>query len=229
MELKKREILFYMGVINMKVHYYLDWFYDEGFSDKLVDALNEDIIERKSLVMIIAESYDDNEQVNIEGIFERKWFNQADIFFDEYHLIDYHMKKEDAQRLIREASVIFLCGGYPQYQKCLLTEYELSDLIKKSTAVVMGTSAGGMNMSDEYFDEGNFYKGMALDDFSFEAHFDYENTALIEERFSLSEKMDIYVAADRNGAVRVKESKIDVLGNTYLISNSNIRKLVESF
>jgi cyanophycinase len=213
----------------MKTHYYLDWFYDKGFSEKLVNVLHEDITDRKSLVMISAESSDyKDEQVNIDGVFERTWFNQANIFFDEYHLIDHRTQKEDAQRLIQNASAVFLCGGNPQYQKHLLTEYELSDLIKKCNAVVMGTSAGGMNMSDEYVDKCIVYEGMALNHFSFEAHFDHDNTALIEERFPLSEKMDIYVAADKDGAVRVKGSKIDVIGNVYLISHSKIQKLVET-
>lgn len=213
----------------MKTYYYLDWFYDGGFSEKLANVLHEDITDSKSLVLISAESPDYNdEQVNIDGVFERTWFNQAGILFDEYHLIDYRMQKEDAQRLIQNASVVFLCGGSPQYQMHLLMEYELSDLIKKSNAVVMGTSAGGMNMCDEYVDEGNVYEGMALNYFSFEAHFDHNNAALIEERFPLSEKMDIYVAADKDGAVRVKDDKIDIIGNVYLISRSKIQKLVET-
>lgn len=215
--------------ITLQIRYYLDWFYEKGFSDKLVSALNEDILERKSLVMIAAESYDDTEeQVSGDNIFEKTWFDQADIFFDEYHLIDSNLQKEAAQRLIQEASVIFLCGGYPQYQMRLLKEYALVDLIEKSKALVMGTSAGGMNMSDEYFDEGRIYRGLALDKFSFEAHFDYANKALIEERRILSEKMVIYVAADKEGALRVRAGKLDIIGNVYLISQSDIQKLVET-
>lgn len=215
--------------ITLQIRYYLDWFYEKGFSDKLVSALNEDIVERKSLVMIAAESYDDTEeQVSGDNIFEKTWFDQADIFFDEYHLIDSNLQKEAAQRLIQEASVIFLCGGYPQYQMRLLKEYALVDLIEKSKALVMGTSAGGMNMSDEYFDEGRIYRGLALDKFSFEAHFDYANKALIEERRILSEKMAIYVAADKEGALRVRAGKLDIIGNVYLISQSDIQKLVET-
>ncbi|MEK3737102.1 MULTISPECIES: Type 1 glutamine amidotransferase-like domain-containing protein [Paenibacillus] len=213
----------------MKTHYYLDWFYDKGFSEKLVNVLHEDITDRKSLVMISAESSDfSDEQVNIDSVFERTWFNQANIYFDEYHFIDDRTQKEDAQRLIQNASVVFLCGGTARNQKHLLTEYELSDLIKKSNAVVMGTSAGGMNMSDEYVDECTVCEGMALNHFSFEAHFDHDNTAMIEERFPLSNKMDIYVAADKDGAVRVKGSKIDIIGNVYLISHSKIQKLAET-
>jgi cyanophycinase-like exopeptidase len=213
----------------MKTHYYLDWFYDKGFSEKLVNVLNEDIKDRKLLVMISADSPGfKDEHVNIDSVFERTWFNQANIFFDEYHLIDHRTHMEDAKRLIQNASVVFLCGGNTQHQKHLLTDYELSDLIKKSNAVVMGTSAGGMNMSKEYVDECTVYEGMALNHFSFEAHFDHDNTAMVEERFPLSEKTDIYVAADKDGAVRVKGSKIDIIGNVYLISHSKIQKLVET-
>lgn len=65
----------------MKTNYYLDWFYDKDFSEKLTNVLYEDITDRKSLVMINAESPDYNdEQVNIDGVFERTWFNQAGIF-----------------------------------------------------------------------------------------------------------------------------------------------------
>lgn len=69
-----------------------------------------------------------DEQVNIDDVFERTWFNQANIIFDEYHLIDYRMQKEDAQRLIQNASVIFLCGGNTVLQNDFLVEYELSDV-----------------------------------------------------------------------------------------------------
>lgn len=124
--------------------------------------------------------------------------------------------------------MIFLCGGNPQYQMHLLTTFKLLDLIKQSNAVIIGTSAGGMNMSHAYVDEGIIYKGIALNLFSFEAHFDYDNVTLMEKRFPLSEKMDIYVAADKNGAVRIRDEKIDIIGSVYLISHSKIQKLVET-
>lgn len=57
-----------------------------------------------------------DEQVNFDDVSEWTWLNQANIIFDEYHFIDYRMQKEDAQRFIQNASVIFLCGGYPVLQ-----------------------------------------------------------------------------------------------------------------
>lgn len=70
--------------------------------------MHEDIQDRKSLVMISAEpSGYTGEQINIDDVSECTWLNQANIIFDEYHFIDYRMQKEDAQRLIHNASVIF--------------------------------------------------------------------------------------------------------------------------
>lgn len=67
------------------------------------------------MVFISAESFDDkNKQFSKEDVFEKVWFDQAKILFNEYHLIDHNTLKEEAQRLIQEASVIFLCGGYLQ-------------------------------------------------------------------------------------------------------------------
>lgn len=71
--------------------------------------MQEDIQDRKSLVMISADpsGYTD-EQVNFDDISEWTWLNQANIIFNEYHFIDYRMQKEDAQRFIQNASVIFM-------------------------------------------------------------------------------------------------------------------------
>ncbi|MDR0324519.1 MAG: Type 1 glutamine amidotransferase-like domain-containing protein [Oscillospiraceae bacterium] len=222
----------------MKTHYYFDWFYDGGFSEKLIKMLNKDITNRKSLVMISAARFEDKtEQICVDDFSELAWLNQAGIIFEEYHLINHLTEKEEAQRLVQHASVIFLCGGNYWYQKHLLNEYELSGLIKNSSAIVMGTSAGGMNMSDKWVGlkplgdnkyERAVFNGIALNHFSFEAHFDIENKALVEGHFPLSEIMDIYVAANQDGAVRVNDDKIDIIGNVYLISKSKILKLDET-
>ncbi|KAB3536083.1 cyanophycinase [Alkaliphilus pronyensis] len=216
----------------MKTHYYLGWFND-GLPEKLVRLLNEDITDRKSLVMISANPFlHEDEEV---GATEGSWLNQANLKFDEYHLIDYGVQKEEAQMLIQKASVIFLLGGSPVELNGILIEYELSDLIKKSGALVMGTSAGAINMSAKwlcskytgYKGEKSFIcDGIGLDNFSILSHFDLENniTQIKGELDPLSEEMNVY-ASNKDCAVRVKGDKIDILGNVYLISHSKIQKL----
>ena len=217
----------------MKTHYYLGWF-NNFFPDKLGRVLQEDITDRKSLVMISSNPlfYED------DGTTERSWLDQAGILFDEYHLINYRVQKEDAQTLIQKASVIFLLGGNTVKQNEFLMEYELSDWIKNSSAIVMGASAGAINMSAKWLCSKNFgynvetsaiYEGIGLDDFAVLSHFDLENNmALVQEELStLSEEMNVY-ASNKDCAVRIKGDKIDILGQVYLISHSKIQKMDET-
>lgn len=221
----------------MKTHYYLSWF-NNFFPEKLVKWLYEDIEDRKSLVMISAQpsGYKD-EQVNINDVSERIWLNQANIIFDEYHLVDYRMQKEDAQRFIQNASVIFLCGGDPVLQNDFLAEYELSDVIKNSNAVIMGASSGAINMAEKWLylkntgyevETSTIYDGLGFDHFAYESHSKRDYATFVQGYlFPLSEEIDVY-AAEQESAMRVKDGKIDIMGPVYLISHSKIQKLVET-
>lgn len=217
----------------MKTHYYLGWF-NNFFPEKLGKVLQKDISNRKSLVMI-SSNPSFYEEVSAT---ERSWFDYANILFDEYHLINYCVQKEDAQLLIQNASVILLLGGNTVKQNEFLIEYELSDAIKKSRAVVMGASAGAINMSAKWLctknfgynvEESSVYDGIGLDYFSVLSHFDLENNMKMvqNELSALSEEINIY-ASNKDCAVRVKGDKIDIFGNVYLISNSIMQKLEET-
>ncbi|MFC0523005.1 Type 1 glutamine amidotransferase-like domain-containing protein [Pontibacillus salicampi] len=217
----------------MKIHYYLGWFRN-FFPESLRKVLKEDIIDRKSIVMISSNPLFYEE----DGATERSWLDQAGIMFDEYHLINHRVQKEDAQRLIQNASVIFLLGGDILKQNGFLMEYELSDWIKKSSAVVMGASAGAINMSAKWLCSKNLgdevevssvYEGIGLDEFSVLSHFDLENNMeLVQRELSpLSEEINIY-ASNKDCAVRIKGDKIDIIGDVHLITKSKIQKLDET-
>lgn len=220
----------------MKTHYYLSWFND-FFPEKLVKLLHADITDRKSLVMISADpsSYT-GEQINFDDVSEWTWLNQANIIFDEYHFIDYRMQKEDARRLIQNASVIFLCGGYPVLQNDFLAEYELTDVIMNSNAVIIGASAGALNMAAKWLSLNNtdevetstIYDGIGFDHFAYESHSQRDYATFVQGYlFPLSEEIDVY-AAEQESAIRVKDGKIEIMGPVYLISHSKIQKLVET-
>lgn len=76
---------FATGVL-MKTYYYLGWFRN-FFPENLRKVLKEDIIDRKSIVMISSNPslYEDN------GATERSCLDQAGIKFYEYHLINYRV------------------------------------------------------------------------------------------------------------------------------------------
>ncbi|MCF6138255.1 Type 1 glutamine amidotransferase-like domain-containing protein [Pseudalkalibacillus berkeleyi] len=217
----------------MSIHYYLGWF-NNFFPETLSRLLQEDITDRMSLVMISSNPsiYED------DGATERSWLDQAGIMFDEYHLINYRVQKEEAQSKIQNASVIFLLGGDTLKQNGFLREYELSNLIKESSAVVIGASAGAINMSAKWLCSKNLgnkvemssvYEGIGLNNFSVLSHFDLENNiAMVQSELSpLSEEINIY-ASNKDCAVRVKGDSLDVFGTVFLISHSKIRKLDET-
>ena len=218
----------------MNTHYYLGWFND-FFPERLSEVLREDITDRKSLILISSNPLDDE----VDGAAERSWLAHAGILFDDHHLINYGIQKEDAHNLIQNASVIFLLGGDTIKQNEFLRAYELSDWIKKSSAVVIGASAGAINMSAKWLcskefgyqvERNSFYDGIGLGNFSILSHFDLENNmALVQsELSSLSEEMKIY-ASNKDCALRIKEDEIDILGNVYVISQLEIQKLEETF
>ncbi|MCW3790737.1 Type 1 glutamine amidotransferase-like domain-containing protein [Paenibacillus sp. LS1] len=221
----------------MSTHYYFSWF-NHFFPEKLVHCLHEDIQDRKSLVMISADpsGYTDK-QINFDDISEWTWLNQANIIFDEYHFIDYRVQKETAQRLIHNASVIFLCGGDPVLQNEFLGDYELSNVIKNSNAVIMGASAGALNMAAKWLSLNNtdevetstIYDGIGFDHFAYESHSQRNYATFVQGYlFPLSEEIDVY-ATEQESAIRVKDGKIEMMGPLYLISHSKIQKLVETF
>lgn len=218
----------------MKTHYYLGWFND-FFPENLSRQLQKDITDRKSLVMISSDSLRDD----ADGVVERSWLEGAGIDFDDYQLINYRVQKEDAQTLIQDASVIFLLGGDTLKQNAFLVDYELAEWIQGSDAIVLGASAGAINMSAKWLcsknfgypvEASSFYNGIGLDNFSILSHFDLENNMALVQRelSSLSEEMKVY-ASNKDCAVRTQGDQIDILGTVYLISHGEIQKLEETF
>ncbi len=126
-------------------------------------------------------------------------------------------------------------GGNPVKQNDFLMEYELSEPIKQSKAVVMGASAGAINMSAKWLcskelgfeaETSSLLNGVGLDGFSVLNHYDLENNTdlVLSELSPLSKEMVIY-ASNKDCAIRVKGDRIDIYGNVYVISDSVIQKL----
>ncbi|MCL2405158.1 MAG: hypothetical protein FWC92_06390, partial [Defluviitaleaceae bacterium] len=180
------------------------------------------------------------EQFNIA---ESQWLIPAGVEFDEYAIIDYRTTKEDAQNVIKNACAIFLLGGKAAVQRAFLDEYDILTAINDSNAsVIMGVSAGAMNMSAKWISskhisigsarytagKSSVTDGLGLGNFAFEAHIDINNSALFErDLFPLSQTIDIY-AGCYESVIRVKDGKKEFYGDVYLISNSNIQKMEES-
>lgn len=219
----------------MKTHYYLGWF-NTYFGEKLKKMLNEDIKDRHSLVMISAKkSYLQDE---VLGISEKSWLDEAGISFEHYNTIDYKTGKEISHQLIGDASVIFLLGGSVIEQNDLLRTYDLFEIIKTSNAIVLGASAGAINMSKKWLfsnytgnnaGQHSLHHGVGFDDFSVLSHFDLENNLghIQDELSPLLEEMTVY-ASNKDCAIRVQSGRIDIVGQVNMVTTEEIKQLEET-
>ena len=226
----------------MKTHYYFGWF-NNIMPKQVGNSLNKDLADKKSLVMICTTPSDYKDNDSLSSWVKESWFESAGVVFDHYHSIDYRMKKEEAQKRLKNASAILLHGGYPVSLKNFLAEYEMFEAIKSSeAAVIMGASAGGMNLGVKfaYENEGDnnhseglrLYDGLGLDDFAFTPHVARCVEALkqnerIQELIPLSQNIAVYAGCEES-TIRVKSGKIEVMGDVFLIVNGEVQKVQES-
>ena len=212
----------------MKIHYYSGWF-DEALPAKYLEALKNDITDKKSLVLIWGCWAGDD----LIDFVRDKWLAPGGIVFDEISLVDNRMPKEEGQKLIKEASALLLLGGDDIPQAEFIKEYELAAPIKESNGnIIMGFSAGAINMPSTCinFEDGRggkmiTYRGLGLDDFSYIPYFKPDMDGLPKDDiFALSEEMDIY-ATTPESFFRVKGGEVEVFGDVYLFSGSKMEKL----
>ena len=115
------------------------------FPDEIAQVLRENLSRRESLVFISAwpEEYarNDDDSDGMHGMFAERGMAFAD-----HRVIDRRTSAADAVRLAREADCIFLMGGDVTKQMSLIRDLGLVAELRASRAVILGVSAGSMNM-----------------------------------------------------------------------------------
>lgn len=173
-----------------------------------------------------------------ENIYERtdwycnhflKMFSDCGITFDNVNVIDGRMSKETAQDIIRKADVLWLAGGDTPTQFAYLESYGLIPCIRDQKGVIIGMSAGSINMTKTAVctltcehDELKIYEALGLVEFSIEPHFDKDN--LTEELLVLSEKYPLYGICD-DSAIVCTDDKTLYLGDVFLIDNRHVTRV----
>ena len=115
------------------------------FPDAVAQVLRAYLPRQESLVFISAwpEEYarNDDDSDGMHGMFAERGMAFAD-----HRVIDRRTSAADAVRLAREADCIFLMGGDVTKQMSLIRDLGLVAELRASRAVILGVSAGSMNM-----------------------------------------------------------------------------------
>jgi len=155
-----------------------------------------------------------------------KMFSDCGITFSSVKVIDGRMSKETAQDIVRNADVLWLAGGDTPTQFAYLESYGLIQCIREQKGVIIGMSAGSINMTKTAVctltcehDELKIYEALGLVEFSVEPHLDKNN--ITEELLLLSEKYPLYGICD-DGAIICAEDNTLYIGEVFLIDKGQV-------
>lgn len=197
------------------------------FTDDIAKVLKEELTVRDSLVFI--STWPDNFAQNDEdsdGM--HNMFAERNMPFTKYSVIDNRTEPEEVVCLIREASCIFLMGGNATLQFDLMCRKGILDEIRQSSAVILGVSAGAMNMGKhvvDIYESLTPYEGLGFADLTIKAHYPLEKD-LLQVVKQVSMELPVSLMEDES-AIFIKENNIMKIGKIYRMVKGEISPLTQ--
>ncbi len=157
------------------------------------------------------------------------WFDRIGIHFENKVVLDNRIDSKHMINAIENASLIYLMGGTTPLQMEFLLNNQLIGPIRKVDCLIMGLSAGAINMAKTSIltmtcehDEQEIYNGIGLVDKSVEPHFILSN--FNDELRELSYKYSIYAMCDES-AIIVHDDECSYYGDIYLLKDGELEKV----
>lgn len=203
----------------------------------IVDQLKDDITDSKGLLMIASDPAD-IEKTNYYLDLMKKSLLKSNISFDSYESLT-NETKDRTQILIDNASFIVLGGGHTYTQKKFFDEIKLDKLLKNFNGVILGISAGTVNMAKDVFNspecyedlnDEQIYTGLGFTNINAEPHFvlddsSFEEGEVIQRNSVLKESFNRRII----GLPDVSHIRNNTLyGLGYEIKDGNIKQICES-
>lgn len=210
--------------MNAKLLGFFSGFPTRKFPENIAERLREELSVRGSLVFVSAwpSDYERNEE---DSAGMHAMFVQCNMPFERYCVIDNRMEALEAQRLIREATCIFLMGGHATQQSQLICAMGIAEEIRRSHAVIFGVSAGSSNMAKRALDIWESpvpYEGLGLADITIKAHVQ-KNQELLQILRQISAEQNLPICAmEDESAIFVKDNHAAYMGRIHWIEEGNV-------
>jgi len=202
----------------------------EGLSNEIKESLKKDL-NGKTTISFISSSpddsnktklyiYGDNDEVvglinHLKDIIDIKGIS----------IIDNRIPKAEGIKTILNSDVIYLLGGDPIKQLEFIKENEYDKAIKEYNGIILGTSAGAMNLGtisyyskDEAYDKTFFYDGIGIVDVTVDPHFDITNEEQVEEAKKYSKEQEI-IGLPNSSAIRIEDKDIEYINKCYVFQD----------
>lgn len=136
--------------------------------------------EKRIPIIFITACPVDYQQNDEDSAGMHRMFEEYGIGFERFCVVDARMEPADAQKWAREADCFFLMvGGVCAEQMQLMRDKGIYDIVRDGPAMVLGVSAGSMNMGKTTVDIWESmvpYEGLGFADITMIGHFSYEDT-----------------------------------------------------
>lgn len=197
---------------------------DNGFESNITSYLKKDLSGKKTICFIVANPISHGKNDHYAKVVNQ-WFKKLNIGLKSYRLIDDRININNIHDIINKSDIIFLFGGNPFTQIKYLNDSGISHILRNFDGVVMGESAGAMNMSktvyyskDEDYPQTVTYEGMGLVDVTISPHFDINNKDEITDFIEYNKKLKI-IGLPNESAVRISDS-VEFIGDYYELVDS---------
>ena len=140
-------------------------------------------------------------------------------------LLDNRVSQTNGINYLEKSNIIYLLGGNPFIQLEYLQKTKYSDIIQHTSALVMGVSAGAMNLAvnsyyskDEDYPESIIYKGLGLTNITIDPHFDINNLEQVNE-IKANSKIIKIIGLPNDSAIVISDNNIVFIGKVYIFEN----------
>lgn len=195
--------------------------YEKGFNDNQIATLKKDI-STDSIITFIPSSLDDYIDNDNRSKKIIDYFNKIDINFRKKNLLDDRIEKTDAKKHIEKSDIIFLLGGNPEKQMCLINFFDIKNDIKEKNGIVIGVSAGAMNLAkkivykDELQNETYDYDGIGITEIFIYPHLNIEDKNYLKELLEVSKQNKLYTL-NNEAFIKIEDEKKHIDGEYYIL------------
>ncbi len=202
--------------------------FNNEFPESFSMLLKKYVKSGMSFVFVASEFKNFHEKTDRYCEYFLKMFSDCGIVFSEVKVVDSRLTKDMAQKVIAESDVVWLAGGDTLTQYQYFEEYGLVSCLRKHQGVVIGMSAGSINMLKTAIcavasghDQLSIYEALGIVDFSVIPHFNKNNIS--DELITISKDYPLYGISD-NSAIFV-DDEVVYTGEIFLIEDGRMTRL----
>lgn len=210
-----------------------------GNQNKILDNIKKNVKKYESFLFVASDEYNSE----VTDIYANLTFESFDktLPFKNYFILD-SRTENIADELIQKADLIFLCGGHVPTQNKFFNNINLKEKIKNTDALIIGGSAGAMNMANivycppelegEAIDSSfkKEYIGLGLTNINVFPHYDEIKDDIVDgvhvfNDIVLPDSYKYTIYAINNGSYILIDDKNYIYGEAYLVKDGKIEKI----